>query len=79
MTRFIGCWNKDRVVSAVKVLKDMAKDILNIVVNHINYFRRTFVTTPEALDYPAGRSEFLLVGANLQVCEGGDKMTGVFR
>jgi hypothetical protein len=78
MTRFIGCWNKDRVVPTVKVLKDMAKDILNIVVNHINYFGRTFVTTPEALDYPAGRSEFLPVGANLQVCEGGDKVTGCF-
>ena len=65
MTRFIGCWNKDRVVLTVKVLKNMAKDILNIVVNYIYYFGRTFVTIPEALDYPAGRSEFLPVGANL--------------
>ena len=70
MARFIGCCNKDRVVPTVKVLKDMAKDIPNIVVNHINYFGRTFVTTPEALDYPAERSKSLPIGTNLQVCEG---------
>jgi hypothetical protein len=72
----MGRWNEDGVVSTVKILKDMAKNILNIVVNNVNHFGRTFVTIPEALDYPTGRSEFLPVRANLQVCEGRDKMTG---
>lgn len=33
------------------------------------------MTTPEALNYPTGCGESFPVGANLQVCEGRDKMT----
>jgi hypothetical protein len=61
MARLLVLRNNDRVVSTVKVLKDMAKIILNIVLNNVNECGRTFVTTPEALDYRAGRSELFPV------------------
>ncbi len=63
----MGRWNKDRVVSTVKVLKNMSQRVLDIVVNNVNNIERTFVTTWGALDYPAGRSEFFPSGANLRV------------
>jgi hypothetical protein len=61
----MSLWNKDIVVSTVKVMKDMAKNILNIILNDVNQFGRAFATTPEALDYPARRSEIFPVRANL--------------
>jgi hypothetical protein len=51
----------------VKVLKDMAKDILNIVVNNVYHFGRILMTIREALNYPTGCGEFFPVRANLQV------------
>lgn len=69
MTQLIGVWNKDGLVSAVKVLKDIAKNtlniVLNIVLNNVNRFGRTFITALEALHYPAERIEFFTFGANL--------------
>lgn len=65
MTRFMGGWNKDRVVSDVKVLEDMAENILNVIVNDVDKIGRVSVTIPEALDYPAGRKEFFPIWANL--------------
>jgi hypothetical protein len=53
----------------VKVLKDMAKNILNIVLNNVNKCGRAFITTSEALDYSTGRGEYFPVWANLQVSE----------
>ncbi|KAJ5962646.1 hypothetical protein N7501_007587 [Penicillium viridicatum] len=58
MTRFMGCWYKDRVVSGMKVLEDMAENILNVVVNGVDKTGRVSVPKPEAFDYPAGRKEF---------------------
>lgn len=38
----MGRWNEDRVVFTMKVLNDMAKDELKIVVNNVDLPRANF-------------------------------------
>jgi hypothetical protein len=65
----MGRWNEDRVVFTVKVLNNMAKNELNIVVN-VDYLGRTFVELPGALNHPAGACEITPIGSNFRVCKG---------